>query len=119
VAIERFATRAAEYGERLRDAWDVPFGYPYGSVTAGLHAPVAATEWHIHAWDLATAGGRDHRPHDPATLLVGVMACFGTARGGTTGSLLRASAPIVAHLGDPWRALVRRSGRPPLRRTRT
>lgn len=118
VAVERFATRAREYGERLRDAWDVPFGYPFGSVTAGLHAPVAAVEWHLHAWDVATATGRDHHPHDAATLLDGVVQCFAVAQGGVQGRLLTRFGPSVTRFGDPWKTLLRRSGRRPVRRSR-
>ena len=116
VAIERFTARARAYGERLRDAWGVPFGFPSGTVTAGLHAAVAATEWHLHAWDVARAVGHDHRPNDPETLLNAVIDCFAVARGGVVGNMMRTFAPAAARFGEPWRSLLRRSGRrPPFR----
>lgn len=116
VAIERFTARAGAYGERLRDAWNVPFGFPSGTVTAGLHAAVAAAEWHLHTWDVARATGRDHRPFDPETLLNAVIDCFAVARGGVERNMMRTLAPAAARFGDPWRSLLRRSGRrPPLR----
>ena len=52
-ARELFVTRARSYPARLPAAWDLPYGYPRGTVTAGLHAAMAASEWHLHAWDLA------------------------------------------------------------------
>ncbi len=41
-AVVQFAERTRAYRDRLRAAWDLPFGYPRGTVTAGLHAGVAA-----------------------------------------------------------------------------
>jgi len=116
VAIEQFTERAASYGARVRDAWDTPYGFPSGTVTAGLHLAVAAAEWHLHAWDVARAVGREHRPGDPETLLNAVIDCFAVARGGVEGNMLRTFAPAVARFGDPWASLLRRSGRrPPFR----
>jgi len=99
--VEEFAARAEAYRARLRAEWDRPYGYPRGTVTAGLHAALAAWEWHVHAWDLATAAGRDHRPHDPATLYARGNECFTRATG--------VEVPPAA--GDPWAALLRRTGR--------
>ena len=42
-ATARFAEQAARYAERLEDGWDLPYGYPRGTVTAGLHAGIAAS----------------------------------------------------------------------------
>ena len=97
-----FAASARRYARRLTDHWDVPFGYPRGTVTAGLHAALAGWEWHVHAWDLATAAGRDHRPPDAEALYTAGMDCYATATG---------ADPRVADPPDAWRELLRRTGR--------
>lgn len=111
-ALELFVTRATAYSERLPGAWDIPYGYPRGTVTAGLHASVAATEWHLHTWDLARSEGSGHRPSDPDTLYRGVGACLAAAEGGLKGRITRTLVPLGARL-SPWEALLRRSGRAP------
>jgi hypothetical protein len=111
-ALELFVTRARSYGERLPAAWDLPYGYPLGTVTAGLHAATAATEWHLHAWDLARSGGAGHRPSDPEALYRGAGACLAAAQGGLKGRIAAVLAPVGARL-SPWEALLRRSGRAP------
>lgn len=112
VALELFVTRARTYRERLPDAWDLPYGWPRATVTAGLHAPVAASEWHLHAWDLARSGGSGHRPSDPEALYRGASACFAKAQGGLKGRIAEVLTPVGARL-SPWAALLRRSGRAP------
>jgi hypothetical protein len=111
-ALDLFVARARSYGARLPAAWDLPYGYPRGTVTAGLHASVAATEWHLHAWDLARAGGSAHRPSDPEALYRGVGACLARAQGGVKGRIAAVLMPVGARL-SPWEALLRRSGRAP------
>jgi uncharacterized protein (TIGR03083 family) len=111
-AVERFVARARAYRERLSQDWDLPFGYPRGTVTAGLHAGVAACEWHLHAWDLSGAVGDAHRPSDPAALYTAAGACLAAAQGGVKGRLADALVPLGARL-RPWEALLRRSGRAP------
>jgi hypothetical protein len=111
-AVELFVTRAKSYAERLPAAWDLPYGYPRGTVTAGLHAAMAATEWHLHAWDLARSVGSGHRPSDPDALYRGVGACLVTAQGGLKGRIAAVLVPVGARL-SPWEALLRRSGRAP------
>jgi uncharacterized protein (TIGR03083 family) len=112
-ALELFVTRARTYRDRLAPEWDLPYGYPRGTVTAGLHAAVAATEWHLHAWDLAQASGAaTHRPSDPAALYQAAGACLAKAQGGMKGRVARALAPLGARL-RPWEAMLRRSGRAP------
>ena len=37
----------------------------------GGMAGAACAEWHLHAWDLARAQGKDYRPADPDILLRG------------------------------------------------
>jgi hypothetical protein len=111
-SIELFVSRARTYRERLLAEWDLPYGYPRGMVTAGLHASVAATEWHLHAWDLATSRGLRHRPSDPDALYRAVGACLATAQGGLKGRIAELLVPLGARL-SPWEALLRRSGRAP------
>ena len=96
-----FVARADAYRARLRDAWDLAYGYPRGTVTAGLHAALAAWEWHVHAWDLATAVGGSWRPADAATLYARGVETFTRATG----------IAVPEPTGDPWTALLRRTGR--------
>jgi Mycothiol maleylpyruvate isomerase N-terminal domain len=111
-ALELFVVRARSYRNRLVVSWDVPYGYPRGTVTAGLHAAVAATEWHLHAWDLARSGGSGHGPSDPDALYRGAGACLAAAQGGMKGRIAALLVPVGARL-SPWEALLRRSGRAP------
>lgn len=111
-ALELFVTRARSYRTRLPAAWDLPYGYPRGTVTAGLHAAVAATEWHLHSWDLARSGGEGHRPSDLDALYRGAGACLARAQGGLKGRIAAVLVPVGARL-SPWEALLRRSGRAP------
>jgi hypothetical protein len=96
-ATARFAEEAARYTERLEDRWDLPYGYPRGTVTAGLHAGLACFEWHAHTWDLS----HDHVPPRPDRLYVAAADCLAAATGGTPDD-----APE-----HPWSAMLERSGR--------
>jgi uncharacterized protein (TIGR03083 family) len=111
-ALELFVTRARSYAERLPASWNLPYGYPRGTVTAGLHAAMAATEWHLHAWDLGRSTGSGHRPSDPDALYRGAGACLAAAQGGLKGRIAAILVPVGARL-SPWEALLRRSGRAP------
>jgi uncharacterized protein (TIGR03083 family) len=113
MALELFVTRARAYRDRLPAAWDLPYGYPRGTVTAGLHAALATTEWHLHAWDLAQASGdATHRPSDPVALYRAAGACLTAVTGGFKGRVAEVLVPVGAHL-RPWEAMLRRSGRAP------
>jgi uncharacterized protein (TIGR03083 family) len=107
--VQRFVDEARRYELRLDGTWDLPYGFPAGTVTAGLHAGVAATEWHLHAWDLSDGV---HRPSDPRELFGAAGAAVTAARGGLVG---RASAAVVPFLSrrKPWEQLLKRSGRRP------
>ena len=96
-----FTARADGYGARLLSSWDLPYGYPRGTVTAGLHAALASWEWHVHAWDLAAAVGRSYRPDGAAILYARGVECFTRATG----------IEVPDPSGDPWTALLRRAGR--------
>ena len=110
-AVARFATEAERYAGRVEPNWDLPYGYPRGTVTAGLHAGMAVCEWHLHSWDLARALGTDHRPSDPAAVLLAASACQAAA-GGFRQKVQRAMAPIAART-RPWETILTSSGRKP------
>jgi hypothetical protein len=119
VRLERFAASALDYADRVAEHWELPYGFPYGRVTAGVHFGAAASEWNVHAWDLSTVTPQRHMPSDPALL----YELLGTALAAGRTSLLpsrlsvglaRRSARRVARgLADPWSALLERTGRQP------
>src|SRR5712664_1197345 len=70
--IKAFAASARSYAQRLLPIWDLPHHqYREVLVTVGGMAGAACAEWHLHAWDLARALGKDYRPADPDILLRG------------------------------------------------
>jgi hypothetical protein len=109
--ISAFAESALGYGERLArelaaSGWDEPHhSYRGHVVTIGAMAGAACAEWHLHAWDLARALGKDYRPADPALLLGGWQQGTPQLWPDATGD-----APVDA---DPWSALLGASGRDP------
>ena len=108
--IDAFVAAADAYAVRLAEHWDTPYGYPRGSVTAGLHAGVAAVEWHVHTWDLRRSVGADHVPSDPAGLFLGAARCQLAIVGGLRARVgLRAAS--AASKRDAWPQLLRRMGR--------
>ena len=115
-ALEQFVTRARTYRDRLPAKWDLPYGYPRGTVTAGLHAAVATTEWHLHVWDLAQMDRWGHPPPvGPGRLFPGGGRLPGLAEG-EKGRAAGALVPLGARL-RPWEAILRRAGRAPTRTT--
>ena len=73
--IDAFAFSARAYAQRLLPIWDLPHHqYQDVLVTVGGMAGAACAEWHLHAWDLARAQGKDYRPADPDILLRGWIA---------------------------------------------
>ena len=109
-AIGLFADTSMAYLERAKAHWDLPFGYPSGTVTVGLHCAIAALEWHLHAWDLSRATDRRHNPGNPRSLFVGAGRCVAEAEGGVTGAILRQLVPLASRR-RPWPSLLERSGR--------
>jgi hypothetical protein len=105
-ATKRFRARASDYADRLVGTWDLPFGYPRGTVTAGLHAGMAAVEWHVHTWDLS----HDHVPSRPDRLFLAAADCQAAVTGGLEGAALERLAPPGAKR-DPWAELLKRLGR--------
>jgi uncharacterized protein (TIGR03083 family) len=103
--IAAFAESARSYGRRLAESWDLPHHRYLGNVvTVGAMAGAACAEWHLHAWDLARALGKDYRPADPEL----VLAAW---RGGLPQLWLE--FPARPDSDDPWRALLLASGRDP------
>ena len=111
-AVAEFADAALSYLERAEANWDVPFGYPFGVVTVGLHCGAAASEWHLHAWDLSTVAPPLHRPGDAGLLFRAAGECVARATGGLTGAVIGRLLPVGARL-SPWQTLLKRSGRRP------
>jgi len=108
--IDEFRASADAYAARLGEHWDAPFAYPRGLVTAGLHAGVAAVEWHIHAWDLAQAAGGDHEPADAEGLFLAAARCQLAVAGGLRGRAGMQAARLAARR-RPWHQLLQRMGR--------
>jgi hypothetical protein len=108
--IDEFRASADAYAARLGEHWDAPFAYPRGLVTAGLHAGVAAVEWHVHAWDLAWAAGGDHEPPDAEGLFLAAARCQLAVAGGLCGRAGMQAARLAARR-RPWHQLLQRMGR--------
>ncbi len=109
-AVDLFAARAEAYSERAVNQWDRPYGFPGGTVTVGLHCAIAATEWHLHAWDLSAVRGARHEPTDPERLMVAAATAIAHTKSGIHGRMIRLAAPIVAKR-QPWKRLLDESGR--------
>jgi hypothetical protein len=74
-------------------------------ITVGAMAGLACAEWHLHAWDLARALGKDYRPADPGLVLT-------AWQGGTADRHAAAGEPALA-VDDLWHVLLGASGRDP------
>ena len=73
--IAAFAESARAYARRLWPVWDLPHHrYLDEVVTVADMAGAACAEWHLHAWDLAQALGKDYRPAAPEIVLAGWRA---------------------------------------------
>lgn len=109
-AVGEFAATARSYLDRAADHWDTPYGYPFGTVTVGMHCGVAAAEWHLHAWDLSGITGTRHLPRDTRSLFTAAGRCVAAARGGPAGRLMGALVPLGA-MRNPWSTMLTQSGR--------
>jgi len=109
-AVTHFADRANDYLERAVGSWDLPYGFPAGTVTVGLHVGVAATEWHLHAWDLSAGLSERHPPRVPSDLFNAVGAAMAQAKGGLHGRLLQVVVPLAAKR-SPWKTILNQAGR--------
>jgi uncharacterized protein (TIGR03083 family) len=100
--IAAFARAARSYACRLEPVWALPHHrYRGREVTVAELAGAACVEWHLHAWDLARALGRDYRPDAPELLAAAWVAV----------PQLPPARP--AGESDPWRAMLTASGRSP------
>jgi hypothetical protein len=99
--IAAFARAARSYARRVGPLWDLPHHrYRDAAVTVGGMAGAACAEWHLHAWDLARALGKDYRPAVPDIVLAGWRA----------GMPQYPQGEDEGH-GDPWLTLLLASGR--------
>ncbi|HEY5988877.1 MAG TPA: maleylpyruvate isomerase N-terminal domain-containing protein, partial [Streptosporangiaceae bacterium] len=73
--IAAFAVSARSYAQRVVPIWDLPHHrYRDTMVTVGGMLGAACAEWHLHAWDLARALGKDYQPANPEMLVAGWQA---------------------------------------------
>ncbi len=116
--IAAFAASARAYAERLPAVWDLPHHYYRDTeVTVGGMAGAACAEWHLHAWDLARALGKDYSPANPELLAAGWQAGMPQLPLGVPLAVAAAGAsgaprPGSVMLAGTWPALLRASGRP-------
>jgi Mycothiol maleylpyruvate isomerase N-terminal domain len=126
--IAAFAAAARAYAARALGVWDLPH-HRFGDavVTVGGMVGAACAEWHLHAWDLAAALGKDYQPASPELLAAGwqagmphlpleagvrVASCGAAVAGAGGLANGRFHAGAAAHEGA-WQALLRASGRLP------
>ena len=101
--IAAFAGSARSYALRLPALWDLPHHRYLGTgISVGSMAGWVCAEWHLHAWDLARALGKDYRPAGPEVLLAGWRA-----------AMPHLPVAEAGPAGDSWHALLRASGRSP------
>jgi uncharacterized protein (TIGR03083 family) len=99
--IAAFADSARRYARRLPAAWHRPHHTYLGTdVTVGGMAGWVCAEWHVHAWDLARALGKDYRPARPEIVLSGWRA-----------GVSHLPAPPRQTDPDAWHTLLLASGR--------
>jgi len=101
--IAAFAEAARSYARRLGPAWPLPHHhYRDAVITVGAMAGAVCAEWHLHAWDLARALGKDYRPAAPEIVLTGWRA-----------GVPQLPPPEGSWEDDPWLVLLQVSGRSP------
>ena len=111
-AVAEFQREALSYLGRAKPNWNLAYGFPLGTVTVGLHVGVAATEWHLHAWDLTSTDPEPHSPKDSAALFRAAGAAVAEVEGGVRGRLTARVVPIAARR-SPWQSMLKRSDRHP------
>jgi hypothetical protein len=134
--IAAFVAAARAYADRVLPVWDLPH-HLFGDtvVTVGGMVGAACAEWHLHAWDLAAALGKDYQPATPEILVAGwragmphlpldasitvapraVAPCGAAVGGGSPSAAMGNGLGRVggAGAGGAWQALLRASGRLP------
>jgi Mycothiol maleylpyruvate isomerase N-terminal domain len=99
--IAAFAQAARSYAGRLGPMWQqTHHHYRDTVVTVGAMAGAVCAEWHLHAWDLARALGKDYRPAAPEIVLAGWRA-----------GVPQQPPPEGPWEDDPWLVLLQVSGR--------
>jgi mycothiol maleylpyruvate isomerase-like protein len=99
--IAAFARSATRYAARIGPLLRLPHhSYRGRVITVAGMAGLASVEWHLHAWDLASAIGISYRPVDPEAVLVAWLSGI--------------PALLPHYERDPWLAVLRASGRLPL-----
>jgi hypothetical protein len=114
-AVKRFSVDAHHYLERASGVPDLPYGYPLGTITVGLHLGVAACEWHLHAWDLSGAGAPArvrHRPVDERSLFLAAGDAVAATSAPAKRALQRTGVRMAAGR-RAWERILRESGRRP------
>lgn len=98
--IAAFARSATRYAARIGPLLRLPHHtYQRKVITVAGMVGAACVEWHVHAWDLASALGISYRPADPGAVRAAWLS----------------GIPQLA-LGqdpDPWLTVLRSSGRQP------
>jgi hypothetical protein len=126
--IAAFGVSARAYAGRVLPVWDLPHHrYRDTVVTVGGMVGAASAEWHLHAWDLAAALGKDYEPASPEVLVAGWLAgmphlpldasvavapCGAAVGGGERAGPAPARSPASTAAGA-WQSLLRASGRVP------
>ncbi|MDR2985651.1 MAG: maleylpyruvate isomerase N-terminal domain-containing protein [Nocardiopsaceae bacterium] len=96
--IAAFARSATRYAARIGPLLRLPHhSYRGRVITVAGMAGLASVEWHLHAWDLASALGISYRPADSDAVLVAWLS----------GTPIQLPQPEP----DPWLAVLRASGR--------
>jgi hypothetical protein len=96
--IAAFVVSATRYAARIGPLLRLPHhSYRGRVITVAGMAGAACVEWHVHAWDLASAIGVSYRPADPEAVLA---------------AWLEGIPQLPLRPGrDPWLAVLRSSGR--------
>lgn len=111
-AIREFVAESSRYLDRSLSAWDMPYGFPLGTVTAGRHVGTAACEWHLHAWDLTLGMAHRHHPADATSLYLATGDAILHARRAPGMPLMRTALRFTSR-HRPWATILRKSGRVP------
>ena len=106
--IGAFAASARAYARRALPLWHLPHHqYRDNVVTVGGMVGAACAEWHLHAWDLARAMGKDYCPADPDLLLAGWRAGLPHLPLEPAGAAVAEPAGCAAGLRQPARVTQR------------
>jgi hypothetical protein len=117
--IAAFMASARAYADRVLPVWELPH-HRFGDtvVTVGGMVGAACAEWHLHAWDLAAALGKDYQPASPEVLVAGWRAGMphlpldaGVALAPCGAAVGNGARPPATTADGAWQALLHASGR--------